>query len=354
MYILGINISHDSSSCLIKDGEIIFYREDERISKLKHNSISNDRTPNPFLYYHIDNIKKHTKVIDYIIFSSPGIYDSDMYLIESVLTQLTNKDIEFEKILYHESFHHIYHAYNAAFCSGFKECACLIIDGMGAPFRKKDLEYREIESIYEFNFSIGIKEKFKHYSRAGSGHYDEFEIVKKSDYDVIFSNSLGCGVLFNQFSTSLGYNSGNDAGKIMGLSSYGTYIKEYGRWFSYPDNVGITNNNLLRALVDTISFKSNKEQQDILKTLQEETKLHTIHLIKKALEICNTNNIVLSGGYFLNCVNNYKYLKEFPEVNFYVDPVSHDGGTAIGAVKYLWWNLTKDQTIRKLDSLYLG
>ena len=40
------------------------------------------------------------------------------------------------------------------------------------------------------------------------------------------------------------------------------------------------------------------------------------------------------GGYFLNCSNNFKYVKQFPNLNFFVDPVPHDGGTAIGACIY--------------------
>ena len=34
-------------------------------------------------------------------------------------------------------------------------------------------------------------------------------------------------------------------------------------------------------------------------------------------------------------------------------PIAHDGGTSIGAAKYLWYELTKDKTVRKLDTLYL-
>ena len=42
-------------------------------------------------------------------------------------------------------------------------------------------------------------------------------------------------------------------------------------------------------------------------------------------------SIVLSGGYALNCVNNYAYVSKFHTKNFFIDPVAHDGGTSIGA-----------------------
>jgi len=353
MYTLGVSISHDSSSCLLQDGDIVFYQEDERLSKIKHNCIGH-RIPNPFIYYQAPIVKKHTDFIENIIFVG---YDDDPYnldIISVVLNSLESEGIKWNKVYYNKHEHHFYHASNSAFCSGFEKCGCLILDGSGASFEHESKRFREIESIYSFDYQKGIEKKFKHYSRLGHGFYEDFEIKKIDDYELIFSDSIGCGGLFNSFSYHMGYDGGFGAGKIMGLSSYGSNTDAYGDWFFNLDDIEITNNNLIFPLLKRISSLQPQEQYDILKTLQEQTKKHTMHLIRKTLEICNTTNIVLSGGYFLNCVNNYQYLKEFPEINFYVDPISHDGGTSMGAAKYLWWDLTKDCTIRKLDSLYLG
>ena len=82
--------------------------------------------------------------------------------------------------------------------------------------------------------------------------------------------------------------------------------------------------------------------------------MHTIRLIKQLLDKTGTKNVVLSGGYFLNCVNNYHYIKEFPEINFYVDPCSHDGGTAIGAAFYVWHHLLNNTQRHPITSLFLG
>ena len=71
----------------------------------------------------------------------------------------------------------------------------------------------------------------------------------------------------------------------------------------------------------------------ILYLLETSSQLITL---KKAFTYSDSDNIVLSGGYALNCVNNYEYVKKFSEKNFFIDPVAHDGGTAIGAA--LWVN----------------
>jgi len=42
----------------------------------------------------------------------------------------------------------------------------------------------------------------------------------------------------------------------------------------------------------------------------------------------------------LNCSNNFKLVKHFPEYNFFVDPIPYDGGTAVGAA-YLYENYKK-------------
>jgi carbamoyltransferase len=94
---------------------------------------------------------------------------------------------------------------------------------------------------------------------------------------------------------------------------------------------------------------------DVAKKVQEETKKHTIKLIQKTIDMSKSNNVVLSGGYFLNCVNNYEYVKAFPDINFYIDPICYDGGTAIGACFYVWHHiLGNPNKMQKLDSLYLG
>jgi len=350
MYILGINISHDSSTCLLQDGELIFYREFERNSKVKGNRILES---DPFLFYHSEDIKQHTTFVDYVIFST---WENrlDQQRIAFILNQLKNFGLEWGNVVFNASDHHLYHASNAAFSSGFDECACLIIDGSGSCLKSEDSNlFREIESVYSFNYSQGLRTKFKHYSRSSDGLYTDFEIKNQDDYIVVLSDSISCGKLFNTFSYGLGYKGVGDSGKIMGLASYGRHVDTYGSWFNRIFDIEITNNNTIIPLSKMIGNLPLQDQQDVLKTLQEETKNHTIHLIEKALDLCNTNNIVLSGGYFLNCVNNYHYLRSFPKVNFYVDPIAHDGGTSIGAAKYLWYDMTKDKTIRKLDTLYL-
>ena len=79
-------------------------------------------------------------------------------------------------------------------------------------------------------------------------------------------------------------------------------------------------------LDDNVLKVANKAQEDTLEDI--------IELLKKSKQYSDCKNIILSGGYHLNCSNNFKLVKQFPEYNFFVDPIPYDAGTAIGAVIY--------------------
>ena len=55
----------------------------------------------------------------------------------------------------------------------------------------------------------------------------------------------------------------------------------------------------------------NKDIIKIANKAQEETLEERIELIKKAQTYSNCKNIILSGGYHLNCSNNFKLVKFF-------------------------------------------
>jgi len=97
---------------------------------------------------------------------------------------------------------------------------------------------------------------------------------------------------------------------------------------------------------------------DVAKNLawhvQQESQQQVGDIIQQAIEKTGEKNVILSGGYALNCVANYHFLERFPDVNFYIDPIAHDGGSAIGLARILHHSNMNDSTIRPLTSVYLG
>jgi carbamoyltransferase len=246
--------------------------------------------------------------------------------------------------------------------SGFQSAVAVIMDGAGSYTNRfpQDVKgnntiSREIESIYKFKNNQS-KNLFTNYSTRNIYGEEKFS-YKEIDDQTLLSNALGCGSLFLIITMKLLKFGFADSGKVMGMSSYGNLEKEKIKWFNkYGDNF-LFDCEFLSDLQRNKTYEnaSFEEKANLAKMLQHQTKEYTLRFIQKAIDMSGCNNVVLSGGYFQNCVNNYAYLKAFPNINFYVDPICYDGGTAIGACLYVWHNvLGNPNTLQKFDNLYLG
>ena len=160
MNILGFNPSHHSSACLLEDGEIKYFIEDERISKSKYGLL-------PFKT--ITDIIKNTS-IDFYTWGAPSIYyltDScTRYISDSYWTDLffsyghrKSVDVDFSY-----KYHHLLHASNAFYNSGFTKSLSVVIDGMGSLSSIQNsnipgemIEVRETETIYECSYPNNFK-----------------------------------------------------------------------------------------------------------------------------------------------------------------------------------------------------
>ena len=405
MYILGVNISHEPSACLLKDGEIVYFSEDDRLTGVKcpdgeyeilFDLIDTD-DEFPEIFHHTDAIKKYTSWIDYIIFTSFGRnkVEEDEVIKSNIIRALQKEGISFNTSMIFADNHHIYHAANAFFASGFDDAAALVLDGGGAydtEYRKEETykhskyPFREIESIFDCSYDNLFSTKFKHCSMLDDDDEDpedERKIFWKRNKNEIYSRTKSCGDLFNIMCATFELDGSNEAGKLMGLSGHRLASDSYKQnyhikreyeddkfifvcdWFYEKEGVWMTIENIHSAMenfVEDNDIKCEFELPDLdtylcaslAHKLQEETYNHTCRMIQKTIDMTGKNKIVMSGGYFLNCVNNYKYTKAFPEVEFFVDPIPHDAGTAIGAAKYLWYGLTKSTEKFPFKHVYLG
>ena len=58
----------------------------------------------------------------------------------------------------------------------------------------------------------------------------------------------------------------------------------------------------------------------------------------------------------MNCVANYYYKQQLQDegINLYVEPLSSDAGTSVGAALYHYYKVTGDTEVRDRSTLYLG
>ena len=314
MLIAGVNTSHHGSVCLLKDGELVFYIEEERLSRKKYDDE---------IIFGVKKIKEYSDCIDYVVVCNTRQHEHEMKLLKSVFP--TSKIIDYRKI------HHLCHASLGFYNSSFDEALCFVLDGSGSRYNGK----KELESVYFAQNPNKFVPVFKHYNGADY----------KSDKVNFYSNGLSVGGLFEGTCLAFGFHP-LDGGKVMGLSSFGKSNTQIPEIF--------VNGNAEAPFFfgNNTGYFYGIPKEDIAYEVQTQTENHVIEMIKKYSSEYNCKNIILTGGYALNCVANYKYLDL--GLNIYVEPISHDGGTAIGAAKYFWYKLSKSQKRYSHDTLYYG
>ena len=298
--ILGINISHNCSFAYFEDNVLKEYYEEDRFNKIKHYEPDSSESGEYTYEYHV--LKKFKDVVfDAITFAS---YDRGFLQVELPIIKHILKQVKYKKYYFDINNHHIYHAVCGHYFSKFNEAVALISDGGGEiisyPF------FRAIQSIFLIN-KKEITPKYKYFSNKKFDYFDNFvpteEYVTK-DIDYILSNKLRSGLRYIYYLHKAGFEGGEE-GQMMGIAAYKN------------KNTDIS-----------------KEVLEIANKAQEETLQETIELVEKAKEYSDCKNVILSGGYHLNCSNNFKLVKHFPEYKFFVDPIAYDGGTAVGAALY--------------------
>ena len=376
MDILAINTSHDTSIVTAKDGIITNVWEEERHRRSKYWS------PKPSDCNLLTLVQRGVSQPDHLIFASfdrrvlrvefSNEVREDRLLQRDIATafaheQVTmsrlrdieeefNKDQERKRIIithdregdneinkviseqleskefvFDETKHHLYHAESGYYFSPWykddEPAIAITWDGGGAqPNYKQYPNYQEIESIY---FCEGKTkqpklqwQRLSNHRALGEWKANGFQNMLENCLDcpddaevtiegvpTVLTSAPSCGMNFSNLSYASGCDAeGRAAGKVMGMASYA----------EQPPR-------------DNVFTRHTVAQQCELESLE-----HSVKVIQRALDLNpSCNRIVLSGGFSLNCTNNYKYMERFPEVDFFVDPVPHDGGTAVGAALWL-------------------
>ena len=366
MWLLGLNVGHNGSAALYKDSELIFYIKEDRLSRMKYDG-------NPFLG--IEKAFEYTDHIDFIILcGTRNAFGMVPWTGEDAYTCLVRKkqpNYKIETVKLGDA-HHMTHATTAFYNSGFDDAAAIVIDGAGSGIEIPDLEQIkqdtwEVESIWSLSYPATIT---KHLVNYGTNNVDSFELTD-NDCEIEVSDGHGITKSYEAVTQYLGFHA-IEAGKTMGIAPYGkpnSDIKIHDGRFNNRSLIKpkFPAGNVIRCDLDPslkehegdTAWHTNPEliddfRKDLAYAVQKSAEERVIGLIRKTIELTGKKKIVMAGGFVLNCVANYEFLKEFPDVEFYHEPVSHDGGNVMGACQYVYRSISKDSVKTPLTSLYLG
>lgn len=370
MYILGLNLSHNSTACLLKDGEIIGCISEERFNRIKNysgfpkqavayllktehitkndldlvvnggetltyewnpeNDRKNPRKKYLFMIYNLmsfsQRFDKLFRYIHYLITKKPSKTE-----INSLIKY--NLRISPSKILY--APHHICHAYAAYF---------------GAVPAKERLEkFLIITHDAEGDMLCGLVLK------AGN---NSFEVIRK----IPAGNSMAA--LYGSVTSLMGMKINEHEYKIMGLAPYAS---EYEIKKTYPlfgsfiqiNGSSISTRFGMRASYMYLARKLVGRRFDgIAGALQKAVEEKTIAWIKNLIAETGIHNIALGGGFFMNVKVN-KLIGEMKQVKkLFICPSSGDESNAIGAAYwgYEWYCKKNSDNFspKPFSNLYLG
>ena len=348
--ILGISaFYHDSAATIIIDGKIIAAAQEERFTRIKHDSnypfnaiefvlnYSNLKLSDvdQIIFFEKPFLKFERLLETYVAFAPKGFKSFCMAMPIWLKDKLFQKNMLFNKLKNHDdkftdeskiffSDHHLSHAASAFFPSPFKEAIVLTADGVG--------EWAT--------------------TTVALGNANNLEIKK----EIHFPHSLG--LLYSAFTYYTGFKVNSGEYKLMGLAPYGKPIyeekiinnlidiKDDGtfrldqNYFNYATGLTMTNNKF-HDLFGQNPRDSKKEKltdfhMDIAASIQKVTEDIMIKLAKSLKKEFNLNNLCLAGGVALNCVANGKILKEKIFDNIWVQPAAGDAGGSLGAALALW------------------
>lgn len=367
-YILGINAFHgNSSACILKNNEIVFAIEEERVNRIKNwsgfpsqsirmclnhvnkdlndikciainrNSKSNLKEKVFFSIKNFDNLK-------YAIKKSTNLIKLDS--IENYFLKEFNLSSITPKIIFVD--HHLAHLSSSYLTSNFTKSAILSLDGFG--------DFASCALGFASHNTLNIKHR------------------------VYYPHSLG--ILYQSITQMLGFKNYGDEYKVMGMSALGNNkfeeqfqkiltIKDWEyklnkNYFSYfknglnfnfnnirPKFPNLYNNNMLKLF--GINKKNIYKQQlkaDIACSLQVTFEKALFSTLKYMERSFNTNNLSYSGGCAMNSLANGKILQNTKYNNLSIHSASYDAGGAIGAAAYAYLKYYKKKIIIK--SNYLG
>ena len=334
--ILGITPGHNGSITLVSNGKLVFYLEEERLSRVKK-----DANPLKTLYFLLQKYK-----IDEIVLCGAGRQSPNLVRKgEDLYYSISRKFYPKVKFTSYENHHHLTHVASSFYTSGFKESLGVVIDAQGSNFNYKGETIFENNSLFYCEHPNNINPIHKIYLS------DSISYSTKQEKITPF---FSIAKIYEGVSSYLKYP--EEEGKTMGLSAYGksnslilNFLKD-----GIINPQYYTHKKIDGSLYPKMKFPKNIPSKDIAWEIQNKSQQIVGDYIEKGIKETGLKQVCCSGGYFLNCVANYYLKKRFPDINFYFDPIAHDGGTSIGAALHRWYEYSQDKNIRSRKNLYNG
>ncbi len=366
MIILGLNHGEiNSSATIVKDGKVIFAAPQERFNRQKKTK----DFPKEAVEFCLSELGITMSDVDAIaqawnpgagwnkykpLISGTRIRREDYYYaLPDCLYQIADRKLP--KWTKHEMGndslppiyyvqHHLTHAANGFYLSEFEDAAILTVDWRG-----------ESECM---TMSHGKGKKI-----------DTFQTQE-------IPHSLG--MFYAAFTALLGYRPDSDEWKVMALAAmdvdYQDYLEKIRLTVRLLDTGGFeldetyyqggipdTSKIYTQKFIDLFGSREGYNGEEasewhykVSKAMQQVSEEITWHMLKHLHSITGSDNVVVSGGFFMNSVCNGKILDNSPFKNLYISHSPADVGNCFGAALFVAHDILDEDRYFGFNTSYLG
>lgn len=372
MFILGISaFYHDSAASILKDGKIIAAAQEERFTRVKHDS----SFPANAVKYCLEEAGIGIEEVDYIVFHekpfikferlletylafAPVGFSSFLKamplwikeklfqkkLVQDNLQSLTDKEVNLEeKIKFSE--HHLSHAASAFYPSPFEDAVVLTMDGVGewtttsvAIGRGNELK---VEKEIHFPHSIGLLYSALTYYTGFKVNSGEYKVMGLAPYGEAKYKDL---ILDN----------------LVDLKADGTFRLDMS-YFNYCTGLTMTNEKFNKLFGGKPRNPETEEltqhHMDLAASVQAVVEEVMLRMSASLAKEYGIKNLCLAGGVALNCVANGKIQNDKSFENIWVQPAAGDAGCALGAAQalhHIHFDKSRNSLEDDMEGSYLG
>ena len=342
MIILGIThpISWNNAACILVDGQLIAWVEEERLNRIKH---APRMAPRLAMDYCLKQAGIKLGQVDYIAVGFDSVMRAVLGTLRSEERFLSGLNqaamwlrdgITYEKKLPLEGYdrsrvvfvnHHQAHAASAFYASGFPESNILSLDGSGGN-------------------ESGI---------LGFGQGTKIEIFKT------VSNRGSWGLMYEEITEKLGFRRHSGEGKVMGLAAYGTPDPKGLPFVNWDGDFPVIDPETRKTFVNAIQPRKKEDpitdyHENLAATLQDTLERAGKCMADYLYNKTGIRRLCLAGGTALNCSMNGK-LALLPFVDeIFIQPAAYDAGTALGAAMTVYVEKTGNWPDWKMEHAYWG
>lgn len=365
--VIGFNVSHDSSACLVEDGVIRSALALERTTRVKRGTVPH--------HMYAGAMADLTREI--LASNGLDIADIDRWIATSTESRDAEEEARLISLLglmvppdrcvhLPHPGHHLAHASAGFYSSGFGEAAALVVDAYGSLVGSS----REQETILHFEAGAvprTVLQVLRDSERA-AGYPRDGELWLPCELS-------GIGEIYRVVTLALGFRESgtiyDDAGKTMGLASYGKRLTDDSLFIETASD-GLKYGRAADALVDLgLAVREGAELRlvprqpaspfeqvhyDLAAQIQEEFEEACLYLAREAVARTGSRSLIAAGGCFLNSSLNTRLLRESGIERLFVFPAATDDGNAAGAALYVYHQMA-GKTARvapALKQVYFG